>query len=95
MRIVEVKALENGAHRNQTGTFEQIPEGWAVVPEMITLPESFPFVNVVAEHGIVTQMTAGDKPEIPDEPPEPTDRERIEALEGALLEIMTGGITNG
>lgn len=30
MRIIEIVALENGAHRNQTGSFstQTIPNGW-------------------------------------------------------------------
>ena len=42
MRIVEIAALENGAHRNQTGAFSEIPEGWAVIPEDMALPDTFP-----------------------------------------------------
>ena len=32
MTIIELAALENGAHRNQTGDFSAIPDGWAVIP---------------------------------------------------------------
>ena len=27
MRIIEITALSNGAHRNQTGTFSAVPDG--------------------------------------------------------------------
>lgn len=49
MKIVEVQALSNGAHRNQTGEFSTIPDGWALIPEDMTIPASFPFVGIEAE----------------------------------------------
>ena len=48
MTIIELAALENGAHRNQTGDFAAIPDGWAVVPAAVALPDTFPFVGVEA-----------------------------------------------
>ena len=45
MRIIEIEALENGSHRNQTGMFTEIPEGWAVIPDDIETP-NFPFGEV-------------------------------------------------
>lgn len=83
MQIVEIAALSNGAHRNQTGTFRTIPDGWAVVPEGMEIPDTFPFVNLTAEDGVVTSMTAGVVPEPEPEPtPEPTDTEVLNALLG-------------
>ena len=70
MQIIEITALPTGAHRNQTGEFRTIPDGWAVVPEEMELPETFPFVNIEAEDGVVTSMTAGTVPE-PEPKPEP------------------------
>ena len=70
MQIIEISALPNGAHRNQTGDFRTIPEGWAVVPEEMEIPETFPFVNIETEDGVVTSMTAGTVPE-PEPEPEP------------------------
>lgn len=85
MQIIEITSLENGAHRNQTGTFRTIPEGWAVVPEGMEIPDTFPFVNLTAEDGVVTSMTAGVVPEPEPEPePEPTIDERVTALESAI-----------
>ena len=64
MLIIEIAALENGAHRNQTGTFRNgLPDGWAVVPDGLEIPETFPFVNIEAEDSMVTSMTAGTVPE--------------------------------
>lgn len=65
MKIIEIKALENGAHRNQTGSFVTVPEGWAVIPENMEIPSTFPFVNVEVKGGIVTSMTEGTVPEKP------------------------------
>lgn len=80
MQIIEIAALENGAHRNQTGTFRTIPEGWAVVPEGMEIPDTFPFVNIEVENGVVTSMAAGVVPEPEPEPtPEPTQLDRVEA----------------
>lgn len=42
MTIIEIAALENGAHRNQTGTFAAIPDGWAVIPEGADHPGHLP-----------------------------------------------------
>ena len=83
MVIIEIKALENGAHRNQTviGSVPP-PDGWAVIPEDMEIPETFPFVNVEAAEGVVTTMTAGTVPEPEPEPePEPTVDERVKKLE--------------
>ena len=45
IRIVEIKALDNGAHRNQTGMLSNIPDGWAVIPGEIDTP-NFPFGEI-------------------------------------------------
>lgn len=88
MQIIEITALPNGAHRNQTGDFRTIPEGWAVVPEEMEIPETFPFVNIEAEDGVVTSMTAGTVPEPEPEPePEPgPEYVTYEELAGAIRE---------
>lgn len=65
MRIIEIAALSNGAHRNQTGTFSTVPDGWAVIPESIVIPDTFPFVSIEADGQTVASMTAGIIP-IPD-----------------------------
>jgi hypothetical protein len=50
MKIIEIKTLENGAHRNQSGNFTAIPEGYAIIPDDMPIPDTFPFVNIeVAE----------------------------------------------
>ena len=60
-RIIEIKALKNGAHRNQTGDFNRIPDGWAVIPDEIETP-NFPFGEVeIAEEKITEPRILDDK----------------------------------
>ena len=66
MRIIEIKTLDNGSHRNQTGYFPSIPDGWAVVPSSLKT-DNFPFGEVETEkiNGVmtVTKWTPGVIPE--------------------------------
>ena len=66
MRIIEIKTLENGSHRNQTGDFKTIPEGWAVIPDEMETP-NFPFGEVETKENdgvmTVTKWVAGTVPE--------------------------------
>ena len=65
MKIIEIKALKNGAHRNQTGKFRIVRDGWAVIPDGMVC-ENFPFgkVEVAEIDGVmtVTKWTAGEIP---------------------------------
>lgn len=84
MLIIEIQPQENGAHRNQkpSGDLRTIPEGWAVVPDSITVPDTFPFVDITTEDGVVISMTAGivPEPELEPEPtPAPTQIDRLES----------------
>ncbi len=91
MLIIEISALENGAHRNQSisGTFLTIPEGWAIIPDDMEIPEAFPFVDLTVEDDVVTSMTAGVVPESKPEPePEPSQLDRMEA-QVAYTAMMT------
>lgn len=88
MRIIEITALENGAHRNQTGTFDTIPNGWAVIPDDMETP-NFPFGDIETKEidGVitVTKWIAGEIPE-PEPIPEaePTAEEKLNALVGGM-----------
>lgn len=82
MTIIEIIALSNGAHRNQT-YHKIIPDGWAVDRNNLCV-ENFPFGEVVAEEidGVmtVTKWTPGKIPEPEPEPePEPTELEQLRA----------------
>ena len=69
MRIIEIAALSNWAHRNQAGEFRTIPNGWAVIPaDMET--ENFPFGEVTVEERNGVPTVAEWKP-LPMPEPEP------------------------
>lgn len=89
MRIVEINTLPNGGHRNQSGEFKNIPEGYAIIPEGIKT-ENFPFGEVKAEEidGVmtVTEWIPGIVPE-----PEPEPEKEITAEE--MLNALVGGMS--
>lgn len=82
MKIIEIAALSNGAHNNQTingvdpAAFP-VPEGWAIIPEDMETP-NFPFGEVTVDETqtppVVTSWTPGESPE-----PEPVPEPEIEA----------------
>lgn len=88
MQIIEIAALSNGAHRNQTwhGPTEAIPEGYLAIPDDIEVPESYPFVDITVKKGKITKLTAREVPEPEPTPaPEPTETERLRADVDFLL----------
>lgn len=93
MRIIEIQALSNGAHRNQTGNFSKIPEGYAQIPDDMKTP-NFPFgkIEVKEIDGVmtVTKWIAGTIPEPEHEPEEPVSE--VEQLRADIdyIAIMTG-----
>lgn len=93
MLIIEINALDNGAHRNQSWNGSSIPDGWAVVPDDMET-ENFPFGEVTVERVAgamtVTKWTPGTLPKITEEKPI-TMAERLAALEAAMLEMAIGG----
>ena len=97
MRIVELVALENRAHRNQTGNFSTIPEGWAVIPNDMTC-ENFPFGSLTAEviDGVmtVTSWSPGIVPE-PEPTPEPEPApESDEVTTDEMAEAISEGVND-
>ena len=90
MHIIEITALASGAHRNQNGDLTAVPEGWAVIPEEIELPDSFPFVNLVTEGQTVVSMTAGVVPEPEPIPEQTTTEERFQRLEESMAALLEG-----
>lgn len=80
MKIIEIQALDNGAHRNQVTTSTTIPDGWAEIPADVAIPETFPFVDIKVEGNKVVSMTAGVVPDPEPQPePEPTETEQLRA----------------
>ena len=86
MMMIEITALANGAHRNQTFN-GVLPDGWAVIPDGLETA-NFPFGAVTAEkiNGVmtVTKWTPGTMSE-PDPEPGCTLEERVSHLETALI----------
>lgn len=100
MRIVEIKALENGAHRNQTinGALANIPDGYAVIPDDM-ICDNFPFGEVKAEEidGVmtVTEWIAGEIPEEPEPEPAPEDQTDDSPVTwGELAEAYREGVNS-
>ena len=87
MQILEIRALDNGAHNNQTFNGELPPVGWAIIPDEMGELENFPFGDVVVAEldGVptVTRWIPGTMPE-PDPVPEkePTTEEILDAMLG-------------
>ena len=89
-RIIEILPLSNGAHRNQTGDFDTIPEGFAEISVGLTVPDTFPFVNITAVNGVVTSITAGTVPEPEPTPtPAPKETEKLRA-DVDYIAVMAG-----
>ena len=99
MNIIEIIPLYNGAHRNQDGFEGSLPEGWAIIPQDMVIPESFPFVGVEAEETpyydeegevayttlTVTALTPGVMPKaVPEPVPVDNTEARLAALEEAV-----------
>ena len=66
MLIVEIKALPNGAHSNQTiDSLPEIPEGWAVIPAHLEdrAMGYLPFINLVFHDGEIVDVEQGEVPE--------------------------------
>lgn len=67
MRVIEIAPLPNGGRNNSMGFESTVPEGWAIIPENMPIPDTFPFVNITVADidgvATVTGMTAGTVPE--------------------------------
>ena len=66
MTIIKIEKEQNGWHQNISGSVSNVPDGWALLPDSIQIPETFPFINIEVDEidGImtVTSMKAGAKP---------------------------------
>lgn len=89
MKIIEIAALSNGGHRNQTlSHLRTIPDGWAVVPPDMETP-NFPFGEITVENvnGVptVVSWTPGIVPD--PEPDIPEDNSNVwDELDAAYQE---------
>ncbi len=92
MKIIEIDACSNGAHRNQTLDFEiPVPDGWAVIPDDMAIPDTYPFVNITVEDNTVVSMAAGVVPEAASPTAAEIKAERSTAIKAACAEAITGG----
>jgi len=84
--IIKIVPHTNGAHANQTTMtpLPEIPEGRAVVPEGMEIPDTFPFVGIEVEGQVVTVMTPSVVPE-PEPMPE-TEPSAEEDLMGMAVD---------
>ena len=82
MRIIEITALENGGHRNQNVSLSKVPEGWAMIPDNMEIPATFPFVEIEVEGGVVVSMTEGIVPKEPEKEKEykPTAQDDTDSM---------------
>lgn len=76
MLIIEIAALDNGAHRNQSwNNPASVPDGFALYRGEASELENFPFGGITVEeiNGVPTVISwwPGTMPE-PEEPTEPT-----------------------
>ena len=92
MKIVEIAPLSNGAHRNQIGQFDNIPNGYAVIPDDMTT-DNFPFGEILVKEidGVmtVTKWIAGTIPEVEEQETPVSEIEQLRA-DIDYIAIMTG-----
>lgn len=87
MQMIEIVALDNGAHNNQT-YHGFLPDGWAVIPDSMEC-KNFPFGDVEAKeiNGVMTVTKW-----IPGTMPEPEPEVEPEA-EPSQLDIIEAQVT--
>lgn len=61
LHIIKIEQNANGSHADQMGVGIGIPEGWAIVPEGLSLPDTYPFVNIEVEE--IIETTVGENGE--------------------------------
>ncbi|MBR4855125.1 MAG: hypothetical protein IKU94_00675 [Bacteroidaceae bacterium] len=100
MRIVEIEALANGAHRNQSSSNLILPPvGWAIIRDDEVL-QNFPFGSFDVEevdgmtYMVENSWLPGEIPE-PEPEPEPSETElslseRVKNLENAMDALLGG-----
>lgn len=95
MRAIKIEANANGSHENMVFDHPiHMPPGWALIPDDVEIPNSFPFVDVEIQDGLVVRLAVREI-EVPDEQPKtPSRLDEIEAQvmytameTGTLLEV--------
>lgn len=77
---IEIKSNDNGSHNNFTSNLRVHPDGYAIIPSNIEIPDSFPFVDIEVDGNTVISMTPRDVPQ-----PEPTPY--VATLEDRVTEL--------
>ena len=96
MILVSILPVDaHGKHNTITGNNLMIYPGYALIPNGMALPASFPYVDIEVRDKVVTKMTPLPVPDPTPEPtPEPTQLDRIEA-QSAYTAMMTGTLVEG
>lgn len=89
MFMIEISALPNGAHRNQTYN-GFLPDGWALIPDNAET-ENFPFGEVTVEETDGRMVVATWKPLPMPESELSTEKEHTAE---ELIDIMLGVISD-
>lgn len=93
MLIIEIQPLKNGAHRNQSGDLQAVPEGWIAVPAgMEAEARSYlPFIVLDIQDGVLAGVSQGGIPEPEPELSLPASLEsRVASLESDMESLLTG-----
>lgn len=88
MRIIKIAPLKNGAHRKfeMSISSETLPNGYAIIPDDMVIPDTFPFVNIE-----VTEETRYNKAKRYNEETEEYETEQI-PYTVMVVTSMTEGI---
>ena len=93
LTIIEVAAREDGGHglQSQSHRTECWLEGWVAVPPELeqAVWDCRGYCELEIQDGVLTGVKPGEPPAPPE--PEPTQEDRLSALEGAMLSMM--GVT--
>ena len=91
MKIIEIAALDNGAHRNQD-FHGVLPEGWAFVPVGHDTLENFPFGSFEVEmvEGVPYMKADTWIPGIMPEPEPEPEAPKTEPTTAEILNAMLG-----
>lgn len=96
MKIIKIEPYDNGAHANQqsSSTFP-VPDGYALIPDDMPIPDTFPFVDITvagSDPPVVTSMTPRVVPPEPEPAPEPINELEQLRTEVATLQASTAPI---
>ena len=89
MNIIKIEQYENGSHANQFNA-SVCPSGWAIIPQSMILPQSFPFVDIEVSGNTVISMTEREVPEPEPVEPVPTVEDRLAEAEEEYLKALKG-----